>query len=106
MLSQCSESVSSPGVGGAVCSKNSSSRWRVYTYVSSAAHVNVRLERWPNAEKYAQKVINQVLAIGMRHEGGFYFAMKAFGHSVRGWMISGCSDALSNPEVTQFEDEH
>ncbi len=77
MISQCSESVSSPGVGGAVCSKNSSSSWRVYTYVSSAAHVNVRLERWPNAEKYAQKVINQVLAFSMRHEGDIHLALQA-----------------------------
>ncbi len=44
-------------------------------YVSSAAHVNVRLERWPNGEKHAQKVINQVLAFGMRHEGGIRLAI-------------------------------
>ncbi len=33
--------------------------------------VEIRLECRPNSEKDDRKVINSVLAVGMRHEGGF-----------------------------------
>ncbi len=37
--------------------------------------VDIRLECRPNSEKDDRKVINPVLAVGMRHEGGFELPM-------------------------------
>ncbi len=66
---------------------------------------NVRLESRPNAEKDDWKVINSVLAVGIRHEDGFKLGMEALHHSVSSWMISGCSHGLATQEAAQFEEK-
>ncbi len=65
---RCSKSSTSPGVGGFVYSGQPESRSE---HKFGGTSVDIRFECRPNSEKDDRKVINPMLAVGMRYEGGF-----------------------------------